>query len=425
MRVIKFILLVMAVGALFASASPASAAITLVQKAKSPPQVATDSARTSSAAAYPNPPAAGNLLIAIIASDAGSLTAPAGWSTAINQASTVINTTTLVPAQAIFYRIAGAAEPQTVTSPENRSIEIFEYSGIEQANQLLAVSSSSGQGSLLNSGTVAPTAPALLIVGFAGRPVLADPLLRGSGNGLLGAYTNSFTEQENISAGEVPCNDIDPACYAFSSGTRIASVTGSYSTAATFTAERPGTAGWRGQIAAFRAAQILLTNAVSRKIHGATTPFDINLPLSGEPGVECRIGGATNDYQVVFTFPSSVTFTSASVTAGTGSVSSSSGSGTATVTVNLTGVTSAQRITLTLSNVNNGTTTGDVGIQMGVLVGDTNADTFVNAGDALQTRNRSGQATDTTNFRSDVNTDGFVNSGDTLAIRSRSGTSLP
>ena len=58
---------------------------------------------------------------------------------------------------------------------------------------------------------------------------------------------------------------------------------------------------------------------------------------------------------------------------------------------------------------------------MGVLVGDTNGDRFVNAGDALQTRNRSGQATDATNFRSDVNTDGFVNSGDTLIVRANSG----
>ncbi len=50
---------------------------------------------------------------------------------------------------------------------------------------------------------------------------------------------------------------------------------------------------------------------------------------------------------------------------------------------------------------------------------------LVNAGDALQTRNRSGQATDTTNFRSDVNADGFVNSGDTTAVRARSGATLP
>ena len=62
---------------------------------------------------------------------------------------------------------------------------------------------------------------------------------------------------------------------------------------------------------------------------------------------------------------------------------------------------------------------------MGVLVGDTNGDSFVNSGDALQTRNRSGQATDATNFRSDVNADGFVNSGDTTLVRTRAGTFLP
>jgi hypothetical protein len=59
------------------------------------------------------------------------------------------------------------------------------------------------------------------------------------------------------------------------------------------------------------------------------------------------------------------------------------------------------------------------------LLGDTNGDRVVNSGDALQTRGRSGQATDATNFRSDVNTDGFVNSGDALFVRTRSGNSLP
>ena len=57
--------------------------------------------------------------------------------------------------------------------------------------------------------------------------------------------------------------------------------------------------------------------------------------------------------------------------------------------------------------------------------GDTNGDGVVNTGDALQTRNRSGQTTDATNFRSDVNVDGLVNSGDSIIVRSRSGTSLP
>jgi Concanavalin A-like lectin/glucanases superfamily/Dockerin type I domain len=165
------------------------------------------------------------------------------------------------------------------------------------------------------------------------------------------------------------------------------------------------------------------TQVVSRKMHGGT-PRDINLPLTGNSGIECRSGGATNDYEVVFTFASSVTFNSATVT-GVGTVSDSSGNGTTTVTVNLTGVTNAQWITITLLGVNDGTSTGDVGVKMGVLVGDSNGDGFVNAGDTLQTRNRSGQVTDATNFRSDVNVDGFINIGDTLIVRSRSGTFLP
>jgi hypothetical protein len=68
---------------------------------------------------------------------------------------------------------------------------------------------------------------------------------------------------------------------------------------------------------------------------------------------------------------------------------------------------------------------GNVSIPMGILLGDTNDDGFVNAGDTLQTRNFSGQVTNGTNFRNDVNTDGLVNGGDTILVRSRAGDSLP
>ncbi len=164
---------------------------------------------------------------------------------------------------------------------------------------------------------------------------------------------------------------------------------------------------------------------VSRKTHSGAGTFDIPLPLTGTPGIECRSGGATNDYQIVFAFPSAVTFTGATVAAGTGSVGNTSGSGTITPTVNLTGVGNAQIITVILQNASNGTVTGNINVPMGVLVGDTNGDGIVNAGDATQTRSRSGQTTAATNFRSDVNSDGTVNSGDTTAVRSRAGTSLP
>ncbi len=166
------------------------------------------------------------------------------------------------------------------------------------------------------------------------------------------------------------------------------------------------------------------SQVVSRTLHNGV-PFDIDLPLTGSVGIECRSGGASNDYQIVFMFPSAVTFNSASVTPGTGAVSSSSGSGTTTVTVNLTGVINAQTITVTLSSVSDGTGTGDVGVQMGVLVGDTTGDGTVNSGDIAQTKSKSGQAVDSSNFRSDVTVDGSLNSGDIGFVKSKSGTALP
>ena len=91
----------------------------------------------------------------------------------------------------------------------------------------------------------------------------------------------------------------------------------------------PNATGGNGSdIGAFEVASPLTpSSVVSRKIHDGVGTFDINLPLTGIPGVECRSGGATNDYQVVFTFASPVTFNSASVTAGAGTVNGTGGSG--------------------------------------------------------------------------------------------------
>ncbi len=166
------------------------------------------------------------------------------------------------------------------------------------------------------------------------------------------------------------------------------------------------------------------SQVVSRKLHGAV-PFDIDLPLNGNVGIECRSGGASNVYQVVLTFPAAVTFTSASVTSGTGSVSSSTGSGTTAVTVNLTGVTNAQRITVTLVGVSNASGTGNLGVPMGVLVGDTNGNGSVSSSDVAQTKSRSGQTADGSNFQSDVNTSGSINASDVAQVKAQSGTTLP
>src|SRR5437870_7395894 len=166
-------------------------------------------------------------------------------------------------------------------------------------------------------------------------------------------------------------------------------------------------------------------SAFSRKTHGGAGTFDVPLPLTGNVGVECRSGGATNDYQMIINFATSVTVESASVTSGTGSVSSFSGSGTSQITVNLTGVTNVQRITVTLHNVNDGTSTGDVPVSMGVLVGDVNGNAVVNASDVSLTKSQVGQAVSGSNFREDVNANGTISATDVALVKAKVGTALP
>jgi hypothetical protein len=165
-------------------------------------------------------------------------------------------------------------------------------------------------------------------------------------------------------------------------------------------------------------------SAFSRKTHGAAGTFDVPLPLTGNVGIECRSGGATNDYQMIINFATTVTVGSASVTSGTGSVSSFTVSGSQ-VTVNLTGVTNVQRITVTLLNVNDGTHMGNVPISMGVLVGDVNGNATVNASDVSLTKSQVGQAVSGSNFREDVNANGTISATDVAQVKAKVGTALP
>ena len=165
-------------------------------------------------------------------------------------------------------------------------------------------------------------------------------------------------------------------------------------------------------------------NVVSRKTHGPAGVFDVNLPLVGEPGIECRTGGPSGDHQIVATFAVPVTINSASVSSGTGSVSSATVSGNQ-VFVNLTGVTNAQTISVTLFGVNDGSNTGNVSVPMSVLLGDTNASKSVNSSDVSQTKGQSGTVASAANFREDVTVNGLVNSSDVSIVKSKSGTGIP
>jgi len=175
----------------------------------------------------------------------------------------------------------------------------------------------------------------------------------------------------------------------------------------------------------FDPAQITFRKVVSRKTHGSAGTFDIELAQNGPSADECRSGGAGGNYQLVVTFVNPILAVGGgSVTSGTGHVDSLAVNGS-NVTINLSGVTSAQRLVVTLTSVNDGTTVGSANITMPVLVGDTNGDGFVNSADITQTKSQSGSAVTSSNFREDVNTDGLLNSADITLVKSTSGTALP
>ncbi len=180
-------------------------------------------------------------------------------------------------------------------------------------------------------------------------------------------------------------------------------------------------------------------SAVSRETHGAAGTFDVDLPLTGTTGVECRSGGATNDYTMVVTFVGNVTVTGspqAQVTSGMGCVG---GGGTCipegpvsvsgnVVTIGLTNVTDQQTLNVTLNGVNSASSDEpavNVVIPMSRLLGDTTGNRSVNAGDVSQTKGRLGQTVTSANFRADVIANGSINAGDISVVKANSGHAVP
>jgi hypothetical protein len=149
--------------------------------------------------------------------------------------------------------------------------------------------------------------------------------------------------------------------------------------------------------------------------------------------VECRLGGATNDYSILVAFPINVSVTGspqAEVIVGAGQVGSGGMSNGGTVTVSgnlvaipLTNVISQQNIQVRLNGVNGAS--NNVTIPMNVLVGDINASKAVNSSDIGTVKTQSGVPVTAANFRADVAVSGSINASDIGLVKSRSGQSVP
>jgi hypothetical protein len=171
-----------------------------------------------------------------------------------------------------------------------------------------------------------------------------------------------------------------------------------------------------------------INRIVSRRVHGSAGPFDID--LTGGSGIECRSGGTNGDYTLVFTFINPLTTVGgASVTTGTGSVASSyiGPTDAHNYVVSLTGVSNAQRLTISLSNVSDsaGNSSAILTASMGVLLGDVDASGRVDSTDVFQVRQQTLQNTNSSNFRMDVDESGRIDSTDVFIVRQQTLTSLP
>jgi len=184
------------------------------------------------------------------------------------------------------------------------------------------------------------------------------------------------------------------------------------------------------------AATLPVPGVVSRKTHGAAGDFDVQLPINGPAGIECRSGGASNAHTLVFTFDRPVASNgNATVTQGSATIAPAPAGGTNPsmapnpnqVTVNLTNVANAQHLIVTLSNVQDtsGATFPSVAARMDVLLGDTTANGHVNSSDIAQTQSQSGVPVTSSDFREDVTVNGSINSSDIALVQAQSGTALP
>ena len=170
-------------------------------------------------------------------------------------------------------------------------------------------------------------------------------------------------------------------------------------------------------------AALSVSSAVSRKTHGAAGTFDIPLPLSGDPGVECRSGGQTNDYTFVFSFTNNIESGNASVDSGVGNLAGAPVVSGNTMTVNLTGVTNEQTLTVSLNGVTDefAQTLPATSVTVKMLIGDTNGSGSVNATDITETKLQAGQTVDNSNFRNDPTADGNITASDVALVKLHSG----
>ncbi|HEX4858464.1 MAG TPA: hypothetical protein VFV17_05555 [Usitatibacteraceae bacterium] len=191
----------------------------------------------------------------------------------------------------------------------------------------------------------------------------------------------------------------------------------------------PGPASAAVSVTPSNAAPLALLAVESRKVHGALgtfpLPITLGVPIGGAVTVESRFIGT--GHVIAFRFSEAIT-SAGTVTAVDGAsapIANSVSTSGSEVLVTLTGLADKSRASITLANVNGSGAGTTFNATMGFLVGDQNGSRAVDGADISVIRARTGQATNTTNFRGDFNSSGAIDAGDISTVRARSGNTLP
>ena len=178
-------------------------------------------------------------------------------------------------------------------------------------------------------------------------------------------------------------------------------------------------------------SSLQLEAAASEITQGTAGTFDIDLPLTGRPGIECRAGIPQNlpgSYKWVFNFSQPiVSVDSTEVDCGRiqNLVIEPGNPYQVSLYTTNSGCT-ASYVTATLSGVHSSTETlASASATMGLLVGDVDGNGVVDDSDFHQVKRLEGQTVSHFNFREDVTASGKITRHDTRVVRSHAGEILP
>ncbi|NLX12479.1 MAG: hypothetical protein GXY44_02350 [Phycisphaerales bacterium] len=165
----------------------------------------------------------------------------------------------------------------------------------------------------------------------------------------------------------------------------------------------------------------ILLSAVSRKIHGQAGVFDLDLPLSGTPAIEPRVGGPT---EIILTFSKAVQATDGQlddteIALSVGTLVDAAMDG-AEMRLVLADIPTPSLLTITISGITDlidNPLSGDTELTVKVHTGNVNGDSAVNILDLSAVKSQLFAPVTFSNFTCDVLVDGTINIQDLSKVK--------